>query len=232
MSLETLLHRADVWRGGAAPASATGLGTALPSGFDALDAQLPGGGLPRRALTEILLPREGIGELRFLLPLLARLAREQRWLAFIAPPHIPYAPALARAGVDLARVLLVHARAQNDALWATEQALRAGACGAVLAWPDRADFKALRRLQLAAETGDSLGILFRPAQAAHEATPAALRLRLEPVPGATARLAVHVLKRHGGWPAGPVTFEVRHVMDRSASPAAPARDLHARRPRS
>ena len=72
MSLETLLHRADVWRGGAAPASATGLGTALPSGFDALDAQLPGGGLPRRALTEILLPREGIGELRFLLPLLAR----------------------------------------------------------------------------------------------------------------------------------------------------------------
>ncbi|HXS31094.1 MAG TPA: hypothetical protein VN755_09700, partial [Steroidobacteraceae bacterium] len=39
---------------------------AVPSGFAALDLQLPGGGWPRRVLTELLLPHPGIGEIRLL----------------------------------------------------------------------------------------------------------------------------------------------------------------------
>jgi hypothetical protein len=122
MSLEDLLQRADLWRGGAAPPVA-----GLPTGFAELDAQFPGAGWPAGALTEILTDRSGIGELQLLMPALARLTWEDRWLAFIAPPYIPYAPALRRAGVNLAHVLVVHPRESNDALWATGH-LRRGTC--------------------------------------------------------------------------------------------------------
>lgn len=223
MSLEDLLQRADLWRGGAAPAVA-----GLPSGFAALDALLPGAGWPIGALTEILTDRSGIGELQLLVPALVRLTREDRWVAFIAPPYIPYAPALRRAGVNLAHVLVVHPRESKDVLWAVEQALRAGTCGAVLAWPAMADMKRLRRLQLAAEAGNALGVLFRPGRVAGESSPAALRLRLEPV---TQGLAVHILKRRGGWPTGPVILERKHALAMHTSARSPARDFPARLPR-
>jgi len=220
MSLEDLLQRADLWRGDSAPAV-----SGLPSGFAALDALLPGAGWPIGALTEILTDRSGIGELRLLVPALARLTREDRWVAFIAPPYIPYAPALRRAGVNLTHVLVVHPRETKDMLWATEQALRAGTCGAVLAWPAMADMKRLRRLQLAAETGNSLGVLFRPVNVAGESSPAALRLKLDP---AANGLAVHILKRRSGWPTGPVILEMQHALARRASTRSPACDLPAR----
>src|SRR5581483_2385709 len=84
------------------------------------------GGWPRGVLTEIHLPLEGIGELRVLLPALARLSREDRWIVFIAPPYIPYAPALAAGGVELSRLLLVHPKTRADHLWAVESSLRSG----------------------------------------------------------------------------------------------------------
>ena len=226
MNLESLLQRADIWRGGAAPPA-----QALPSGFAELDAWLPGGGLPRGALTEILIAREGIGELSLLVPALARATEEERWLVFVAPPHIPYAPALARAGVNLARVLVVHPRAARDRLWAIEQALRAGTASVVLAWFAHAESKALRRLQLAAEAGDSCGVLYRSVRGAEETSPAALRLKLEPAGSEGARVAVHILKRRGGWPAGPVLVEVDHVVARPLSAEPSARGFRARRPR-
>jgi hypothetical protein len=59
-------------------------------------------------LTEIAVERWGSGELALFMPLLARLSRpggeRQGWIAWISPPFLPYAPALAAAGVDLARV--------------------------------------------------------------------------------------------------------------------------------
>ena len=155
MNLDTVLQRADVWRGGRLGATAD----AVASGFAELDTVLPGGGWPRGALTEILMPQHGIGALRLLVPALARLSRDERWVCWVAPPYIPYAPALVGAGIDLSRVLLVHPGAQQDGLWAVEQSLRSGTCSAVLAWPTLDDRTALRRLQLAAEAGDALGQL-------------------------------------------------------------------------
>jgi hypothetical protein len=227
MNLPDILQRTDIWRGDAAPPV-----QALPSGFSGLDALLPGGGLPRGALTEIVIPREGIGELSLLMPALARATEDERWLVFVAPPHVPYAPALARAGVNLARVLIVHPRNAQEGLWAVEQALRAGTASVVLAWLAHADSKALRRLQLAAEAGESLGILFRSIRSIEEASPAALRLRLEPASLEGARVAVHILKRRGGWPTGPVMVEVDHVVARPLSPRTFARNLRPRRPRA
>jgi cell division inhibitor SulA/protein ImuA len=144
---------------------------------------LPGGGWPRRALTEILLDRHGIGELSVLMPALARLseqaARTKRWIVWIAPPYVPYAPALRLSGIDLSRVLLVEpTREKKDVLWAIEQALRSGSSIAVFAWLERASSIALRRLQLAAEEHDCWAVLFRSPRTRGDSSPAALRVYL------------------------------------------------------
>lgn len=202
MNLDTLLQRRDIWRGGRfSPPPAD----RLPTGFAALDALLPQGGWPQGALTEILPLREGIGELRLLMPALARLSQQHRWIAWITPPFLPYAPALTGSDVDLSRVLLVHAQAHADALWATEQALRYGRCGAVLAWPRQTNKRALRRLQLAAEAGQARGFLFRPFGEASLPSPAALRLHLQPVPEG---LAVHVVKCRGSFVIRPLALRL------------------------
>ena len=113
----------------------------------------------------------------------------------IAPPHIPYAPALAAHGVNLSRILLVHPRKDKDALWALEQALRSGTCAAVIAWPGKVDNPGLRRLQLAAERGRTWGVLFRQAREAETASPAHLRFHLSKEDSA---LSLELLKCRGG----------------------------------
>lgn len=159
-----------------------------------LDKELPGGGWPTACLSEILIAHEGIGELRLIGPGLARLSNEGKRLAWIAPPYLPYAPALDAAGIALSQLLIVRTRTAAEALWAAEQTLRSQACGAVLLWSTTCDRTILRRLQLAAENGHVLAFLFRPPAAQSENSPAALRLRLESADGG---LAVHILKRRG-----------------------------------
>lgn len=219
MNLEPILQRPDVWRGSQAPAT-----DAIASGYAELD-RLLSGGWPRGALTEIHLPLEGVGELRLLLPALARLSRGDRWVALIAPRYVPYAPALAAAGVNLSRLLLVHPRTRSDHLWAIESALRSGACAAVLAWAEDITAAYLRRWQLAAEIGKAWGVLFQRHPVAD--SPAAVRLRVMPeVKGA---VTVNILKRRGGWPPGPVRLEIDHAVALRTSPGSGARSLQPRR---
>ena len=200
-ALATVLSNPAIWRGGdCAPEPA-----ALPSGFPELDAVLPGRGWPGGALTEIVLEREGIGEIRLTLPALARLQAAGRDVAWIAPPHVPYAPALIAAGLDLARLFIVRCRSPADQLWAYEQALRAPECGAAFAWLGQHDDRVMRRLALAAREGRTWGVLWRrPGQRAVAAT-ASLRLALA---ARELRLAVRVLKRRGGDLARPVFVDV------------------------
>jgi hypothetical protein len=175
-ALAELLRHPALWRGGGAGAPET-----VSTGFRALDARLPGGGWPLATLVELLVPAAGVGEIRLLLPALRSLTAagtEPRWVAWLAPPHLPYAPALADAGLDPARMLVVRPRAGVDRLWAMEQALRSGACAAVLGWAGEARDPMLRRLKLAAEKGGTPAFLLRPAAHRGEATPAALRLAL------------------------------------------------------
>ena len=200
MNLETLLQRADLWRGGS-PTSRDRHGVA--TGHPALDEALPDGGWPQGALTEILHQHSGEGELTLLLPTMVRLTQAASWVAWVAPPHTPHAAALAAAGVDLSRLLLIQPPA-DGALWAAEQALRSGLCGAVLCWPGRVAAKALRRLQLAAEVGGALGFMFRSAAVAATASAAALRLQLA---RDGSRQRVEIIKRRGGWPLGPIFLD-------------------------
>ena len=207
--LAELLAHPSVWRGRSCAAVET-----LSTGFAALDAGLPGGGWPRHGLVEILTPRPGVGELYLLLPALAALSRvtPARWCTWVSPPHQPFAPALQAHGVELDRMLVVNfqglaphdgKRRRSDGvhmgLWALEQALRSGACGMALAWLPRASPRAIRRLQLAAEQGRALGVLFRSQQFAQVASPAMLRVLLEPTMAAGRHGArVRLLKSRGG----------------------------------
>jgi cell division inhibitor SulA/protein ImuA len=176
-------------------------------------------------LTEIHVERAGVGELQLVMPAAARLTRSGLWLALIAPPYVPYAPALAARGVKLSRLMLVRTASIEDRLWACEQTLRSQACGAVLAWVDRVHERALRRLQLAAESGGASMLLFRPAGAA-PASPAALRLHLSK---SQSRTVVRILKRRGGAVPAPIALDLhgsaapsREDRARSVSPRSPA----------
>jgi len=211
-ALDAVLQHPGIWRGDRLAEAGM---DALPTGYPELDAQLPGGGWPRGALTEILLEREGIGELRLLLPALARASEQDKWLTWVSPPHLPYAPALSAAGVKLEHLLVAQPKAEADAWWTAEQALRSGACSAVLAWLKAPDERRMRRLQLGAETGHAMGVLFRHASAAEERSPAALRLRLE---AGAEGLAVHILKRRGGHLDRPVLLDLNRTGVRRARP--------------
>ena len=169
----------QVWRGNELGHSARG---SVPSGHALLDAQLPDGGWPRAALTELLSARPGCGEMRLLAPALAGLtahALAPRHAVLISPPYLPYAPALAAAGIALDKLVWVDAH-QADALWAAEQALRHDSVGAVLLWLPRVQAAAMRRLQVLAQDGNALAFLMRPATAAAQSSPAPLRLKYEP----------------------------------------------------
>ena len=186
------------------------------SGFAALDAELPGGGWPHRVLTELLLPHPGLGELRLLVPALARIAgatdssaESGRSVMLFDPPAALCGSALVQLGVDAQQLLVVSGREgaraaaglrrllpSADLLWALEQALKSGHVGAVLAWlPQRLKADALRRLQLAAQSHDGPAFLFREVDARVKPSAAPLRLLLQ---GAGIdRLSVRVLKRRG-----------------------------------
>jgi hypothetical protein len=195
-SVAELLRHPALWRGGGAGGPET-----VPTGFRALDARLPGGGWPLDTLIELLVPAAGVGEIRLLLPALRSLSAagtEPRWIAWLAPPHLPYAPALAAAGLDPAHMLVVRPRAGVDRLWAMEQALRSGACAAVLGWVGEARDPMLRRLKLAAEEGRTPAFMLRPASHRGEHSPAALRLALA---ARASGLDVEILKSRGGSPA-------------------------------
>jgi cell division inhibitor SulA len=209
--LEKLLEHPAIWRGRSVAQVET-----VSTGFVALDCALPGQGWPRAGLIEVLVSRLGMGELYLLLPALAALTQQPsaRWCAWISPPFEPFAPALAAHGVALDRVFVTRGDSPE---WAFEQALISGACEVVLGWAGKRSAvvsragrnersaracatkglqpRDIRRLQLAAEKGRALGVLFRPRRAASESSSAVLRVTVE---SAERGARVALLKSRGG----------------------------------
>lgn len=208
---EHIFQRHSVWRGAAFARPPEVIAT----GCDALDRELPGGGWPDAALTEIFGDQKGIGELQLLLPALARLTQAGKRVVWLAPPHLPYAPALAAAGVDLAHLAVVRAPGRRDALWAAEQVLRSGTCRALLGWFHRVTYTELQRLAAAAESGAAFVALFRPLQAEREPSPACLRIAVQAAAGG---LALRIFKRRGPPAGGPLLVPLdrpAHALGRS-----------------
>lgn len=214
MAFTSLLNH--VWRADDLPAADVA-GT-LASGYATLDAELPGGGWPLGALTELLLDAPGCGELSLLLPALARCGGPIVWVlphdGAVAAPVVPgvtlpYAPALAAAGIDLARTLFVAPATPRESLWALEQSLRAPHLGAVIGWlpasQGDAQFRALRRLHLLAGHQRAPIFVLRASQSAAAPSPAALRLQLV---GRDGGLEVTLLKRRGRPLLTPVALQI------------------------
>lgn len=228
-STPLLLHdiHADVWPAHALSRAALPV---LATGEAALDAQLPGGGWPIGALTEILQPPGVHSEWRLLLPALARSGLGP--VLLVGAPHLPFAPALAAQGMAAARLLWVQAGGPAARLWACEQALRCAEVSAVLAWLPQARSEQLRRLQMAAAEYSKLLFVMRPASAQDEASPAALRLFVRPqTPTAVDALHVQLLKRRGPPLAQPLQLTARssHLNLLLASSQAHALDCPAAR---
>jgi len=210
----------------------------VDTGHAALSAQLPGGGWPAGALVDLLLQQPGIGEMRLLRPALAEVAA--RRIVLLQPPHPPQALALAALGVPPSQLIWLRTSRMADALWAAEQVLRSGSCGALLFWPGfdrqsqvRGD--SLRRLHLAAQGGETLFFMMRPLASRQDASPAPLRLALRPQAGG---LEIDFVKRRGPQRDAPLflplsshlvqTQPQRHApVDRPVTAPAAARGLQS-----
>ncbi|HET9577497.1 MAG TPA: translesion DNA synthesis-associated protein ImuA [Usitatibacter sp.] len=205
-SIAELAKLPGVWRGGELEQA---VHPVHPTGHAALDAQLPGGGWPTGTLSEVLHDGVGIGELSFLAGALARAAQGERMIAWINAPYLPYAPALAALGIPLERCMVVRPANREDALWAAEQSLKSGACGAVLLWIAEGarhdDYAWLRRLQMASEAGRAMAVFFRPSSAERLSTPAHLRVLVSREEG---RLGIRIPKRRGPPLEAPVALDV------------------------
>ena len=176
--LEHIINRSDTWRGmdtgnnafrQHSPANSDWHGVdALPTGFTELDNGIALGGWPLHGGIEVLGDDNNVNSMGLFLPIMVTLSAQKRWQAFIAPPHIPYAPMLSTRGVATEQILLVHTKNREEQLWATEQAIRSTTCSIVFSWLGSGEYRyaELRKLQLAATETDTLAILFRSDSAA------------------------------------------------------------------
>ena len=219
LAVEDLARFPGVWRGGELE---NAVHETAATGWPALDRELPGGGWPLGTLTEVLHDGVGIGEVRVLGGALAAAARSGRLIAWTNPPYLPYAPALAQAGIPLDRCVVIEPAHREDALWAAEQALRSGACGALLLWlanalpgearPRSPDYASLRRLQLAAQAGGAMAVLFGSTAQERVSTPAHLRVVLASRGDA---LELRIPKRRGPPLAAPIRLQLDRPADAS-----------------
>jgi protein ImuA len=213
-ALAKLLHNPLLWRGDQLARA----DDAVSSGFATLDRELPGGGWPKAVLTELCVDFEGIGEFSLLLPALKRLTQAGEWIALLAPPHVPHAPAFAGRGINPARVIVIETEEEKDRWWAAEQVLRANSAGALLFWPKSSTDQRTRRLQLAAQEGKALAFLFTRTIRAVHPSPSPLRIRLS---SSASGLSVDIFKRRGGVVSRPLLLDVTGTDhdDRTGEPA-------------
>jgi len=87
-----------------------------------------------------------------------------------------YPPAAQALGVDVSRMVVLRPRNAQDAVWGMDQVLRCRRVGGVWGRWDRLDSRVFRRLQLAAEEGEALGMVVRPGGRRDEPSWAHLRL--------------------------------------------------------
>jgi protein ImuA len=184
----------------------------VATGHAALDAQLPGGGWPVGAMTELLQAAPEAHVWRLLLPALGQAvqARGGGPVVLVGAPYEPCGPSLAAQGLPVEALMWVRSEAPAARLWACEQALRCADIAAVVAWLPQARVGELRRLQLAAAQHEVLLFVCRPESVALSASPARLRIRAERSEADTSQIELHILKRRGPPLAAPVMLPARN----------------------
>ncbi|MBD9667116.1 translesion DNA synthesis-associated protein ImuA [Variovorax sp. VRV01] len=190
-----------VWHGDALGTPVT---SAVGTGFDRLDAELPGGGWPCQSLTEVLQVQPSVLEWRLLAPAMRTLVAQGKQIVVIGPPKAPHLPGLRHLGLDERHLVWIAADKPVERLWATEQLIKANAAGMLVSWLPQARQEQIRRLQVCAQGCDGPVILCRPAAAEHEASAAPLRLQARF--GIDWELRIHLLKRKGPPHEGELTL--------------------------
>ena len=215
--LDQLRHELSFWENSARNSTESIVST----GYPALDAILPAGGLRRGSLVEWLAEVPGHGATTLAL-LCAQEACQAGGDLVIMDSDSPfhsdsqfydgaefYPPTLATWGIDLERLILLRPRSQQHLQWAMVQVLRSPSVGAVWGHFNQRDSHAFRRLQLAARSGDTLGLLLRPACMRREPTWADVRLLIQPLAGQQPRqVRVTLLHCRGGGSKGSVELEI------------------------
>jgi protein ImuA len=172
----------------------------VSTGISSLDLLLPHQGLLRGTLTEWVSTSVGGGAMTLAM-MAARKGREARPVIIVDPQHQFYPPAAKLLNLPLPSLTIIRPHNRRDTLWALEQALRCRAVGAVLATLDYMTSHEFRRLQLAAQVGNSLCLLVRTGIDPHQATWADVRLQVKPVstigPTHIRRLHIHILHARG-----------------------------------
>lgn len=203
LALPPAVHAA-VWRGSELGGQAQSV---VSSGFAALDRELPGGGWPRKSLTELLQPQPAVLEWRLLGPALQAVVAAGQSVVVVGPPRHPHLPGLRHAGIDERQLIWVRADAPSERLWCTEQLIKSNATGALVAWLPQARPEQIRRLQVCAQSCEGPVFLCRPLAARHESSAAPLRVIATLAPDW--ELHVQVLKRRG--PAHEGTASLRSL---------------------
>jgi protein ImuA len=183
---------AALWRGDQLGAP---VATVHPSGFHALDAELPGGGWPGHSLTEILSPQSAALEWRLLGPALQRVCAAGHSVVVVGPPRMPHLPGLRLAGLSERLLIWVQAETPAERLWSVEQLVKANAGGALLVWLPQVRPEQVRRLQVLAGGHAGPVFLCRPSTAAQESSAAPLRVLARV--GLDWSLQLDLLKRKG-----------------------------------
>ena len=181
--------RQDVWLASQLGQSTT---KCVDTGFPVLSTQLGGSGWPTGTLVDLMVQQPGIGEIRLLAPALAKVAHKK--VVLLQPPQVPHALGMCGMGLMPQDLYWVKGRTHADALWAAEQVLRSGSCGALLFWVNQVRSESLRRLHLAAQAGETLFFVLRPMFAAQDTSPAPLRLGLRPAENG---IEIDFVKRRG-----------------------------------
>jgi protein ImuA len=193
---------ASLWRGSELGSPTTQV---LGTGWDALDRELPGGGWPCQAITELLQPQPSVSEFRLLGPVLRDTVTAGKIVVIVGPPKPPHLPGLRHLGMNERQLIWIQVDAPAQRLWATEQLIKSSACGLIISWLPQARQEQLRRLQICAQANPGPVFLCRPMSAEHE--PSAAPLRLQVRFGVDWALHVHVLKRRGSTHEGFVTLD-------------------------
>ena len=189
---------AHIWRGKEHKLNPLGY---VPSGFTNIDERIHG--WPLGTLMEIVPHQIGIGEFSILIPALALLSQDSRWILLVCPPHIPYAPFLSRMGVDTSKVIITHAQNINDAGWCMEQGLRSNSCSAVIGWIPQITEKMIRRLQLALEAKKVFGAFFTKPMTIYKNNPTPWRIIVRQAYNET---LIDIPKRRGGSPISGISI--------------------------
>lgn len=184
----------------------------VTTGCDAFDQLFPPGGIPRGSLMEWLSADCGGGAGTLALVVAREAAREGGIVVVVDGERRFYPPAAAALGIELQRLLVVLPPQPQEITWCLDQALRCPGVAAVWAPLTRLDQRTFRRLQLAAESGGTLGLLLRPARIRGRPTWASWQLLVEPRPSANSwRLRVERLRGTGTLPRSQVELTLEET---------------------